>query len=280
MKTILKNTFLDIIFSKASIYMILLGSFFLMISHGVKLTLQIGSEANYKDISYYQTILFYHIFLYIFYVVILVNASADIEEEMKEKFHEVTLLYIPRVNYFSAKFISYLLSYLTLLILTGLLGSILSKAFLKILPEIKLFGALVGVGFNISFLILLLLLLSLSGLSKGASIASFLLYVLFSLLSSKFIMNLVFSSEKIAKIISILSPSVFWLQNEWLRFGVGWGFSDKLIQYLLNFGIYLTLLLILLFYKIERYECKAWVLNIENDKNKSSKRIVNFKGIP
>ncbi len=257
MKVVFKNTVFDILISKASLYTLLFGSFLLLIVYGMGFTIGIGSPENYLDVTHYKTIIFLHIFLYIFYVSIVINSSADLEEEMRERFHEVTLLYLSRSKYFYAKYIAYLFSYLVLLMLTGVAGAVLCRVLLEVALNWKFFLGLACVGVNIMFLASILLLFSLSGFPKGSGFFAFLLYLLFSFLNSKTIINWILGSDKISEIISTIAPSVFWLQNEWLRLGVGWGFSSRFWQYLLNLSLYLILLLFFISYQMKRYECKA-----------------------
>jgi len=257
MKTIFKNTVIDILLSKSSLYTLLFGSFFLMIGYGLRFTIGISSGDSYHDISHYQTVIYLHIFLYIFYATLVAGCSSDLEEEIKERFHELTLIYIPRIKYFLTKYIAYLFGYFFLLMLIGCVGAVLCKILLGIALNLKFFLGLVFISFNIAFLLSLFLLFSLKTSPRGSSLFAFLLYIFFSLLNSKTIIKWVTGFEKISGIISTLSPSVFWLQNEWLRFGLGWGFSDRFWQYLLNLSIYLFLSFFILSKKINRYECKA-----------------------
>lgn len=253
MKVVFKNTVFDILISKASLYLLLFGTFLVMNGYGLKLIVIISPE----DVAKYQNLIYLHIFLYIFYVAILVNASSDLEEEVNERFHEVALIYISRIKYFFTKYISYLLSYLLLLILIGSLATVLSRILFRASPDWIFFLGLTFLSLNIAFLIALLLLFSLKGSPKRVGSFVFLLSILFSLLNSKTVVNSILGSDKISKIISTVSPSFFWLQNEFLKFGLGMGLSDKFWQHLLNQLLYIILLLFALFYRMKRYECKA-----------------------
>lgn len=257
MKQIFKSTVIDVLLSKSSLYILLFGSFFLMIGYGLKFTIGISSGNSYHDISQYQTVIYLHIFLYIFYATILAGCSSDLEDEIKERFHEITLIYIPRRKYFLTKYIAYLFSYFSLLMLIGFFGSILCKILLGITLNFKFFLGLVFISFNTAFLLSLFLIFSLKNSPRGSSLFAFLLYIFFSLLNSKTIISWITGFERISRIISTLSPSVFWLQNEWLRFGLGWRFSDRFWKYFLNLLFYIFISFFVLSKRINRYECKA-----------------------
>ncbi|MCP2520943.1 hypothetical protein NLB65_02215 [Candidatus Aminicenantes bacterium AC-335-B20] len=257
MKVIFKNTVFDILLSKATLYTFLFGSFFTAIAWGLRFIVQIGSQGNYQDISFYQTIIYFHIILSIYYVAILVNTSSDLEEEVDERFHEVTLIYISRWKYFFAKYLAYLFSYLLLLLLIGNAGAVVCRILLKTFPNWRFFIALAFLSLNIAFLISLFFIFALAVSPKESGFFTFFLYILFSLLNSKSIMNWIVGSDKITEIVSFISPSIFWLQNEFLRFGMGWELSDKFWQYLLNVSFYLILLLLISYFLVRRYECKA-----------------------
>lgn len=256
MKTIFKNTLFDILISKTSIYFFIIGLFFIVLTPGRGIILKFEAGNMTRDFSSYGKLILFHIFLYIFFAIITASITNEIEEEFREGFHQIPLIYISRIKYFLAKFFAYALGYFLILFIVGGLGLMLSNIIFKT----SLWGLIVALFLlicNIIFVIILSLFLILSKASRKNGLFAFLLYIFFSFLSSKTIVKWLIISDGLSGIISTVVPSVFWLQNEFLKFGMGWGFSHKIFQYLLNVIAYIIILSVLLVNKIKKYECKA-----------------------
>jgi len=255
MKTIFRNTIIDVLKNRITIYTVILFSVLFMIGAPTAITLKFGQPGNYNDLSHYVPLIFYNAVLYIFYLAIVFNLAGVLEREMEEGFHEVPFLYISRTKYFFTKYLSFLLVSVVILFLSGILGSVLCKIFGASI-NIGVFLGFPGLIFNILFIISLIFVFSLSFSPGASSFLSFFTFLLFSFLNSEIIVRRIFRIDKLSIIANIV-PSVFKLQNEFLRFGLKVGFGDRFWIYLINVILYLAILCFFLFYKIKRYEYTA-----------------------
>ena len=253
MKTIFKNTIIDILKNKITLYTVIFCSILLLIGPPIGPTIKFGQQGNYTDLSHYIPLTFYHAIVYIFYLAIVFNLSGLLERQIMGGFHEVSLLYISRTKYFFTIFFTFLIASLVILYLSGFLGLILGRILLDTSTDIRVLFSFSGLVFNILFLISLIFLFSLSSSLKANSFLSFFTFIFFSLLNSEKIVIKLFHSVKLS-IVSDIVPSVFKLQNEFLRYGLEVELSDRFWIYLLNITLYLSVLNIILFYKIKRFE--------------------------
>jgi len=250
MKTIFKNTVIDVLKNRITIYTVILFSVLLMFCIGLKWSGTIYSGQT--DLSYYVPLTFSHFVFYIFYLALVFNLSGVLEREIEEGFHEVSFLYISRTKYFFTKYLSFLLVSVVILFLSGVFGLILYKIFGGS-GNTEVLWSFPGFTFNILFIISLIFVFSLSFSPGTSSFLTFFTFLLFSFLNSEIIVRKIFRIDKLSVIADIV-PSVFKLQNEFLRFGLKVGFSDRFWIYLINIILYLAILFLFLFYKIKRYE--------------------------
>ncbi len=257
MNVIIKNTTRDLLKVKRVIYVLFFGTLFFIISYGINFSITKGG-ANPQDFSAYGKLVTLHIFLYLFYVILAIVTTNDLSDDIENGFIEIYLLSVSRKRYFFSKYLAYVFNYTLILISIGIIGLIACKLFLKINSvEIKILLAFLALGVNIAFMLLLVMLLVIKHNLKAASLSSILIFVIISILNSETIASTIFRSKVLGKIISTGLPSILKIQNEFIRFGTGFGFSENCWMHFLNIFIYFIILFTVLSYLVKKYECKA-----------------------
>ncbi|MCM8804420.1 MAG: hypothetical protein NC833_04105 [Candidatus Omnitrophica bacterium] len=256
MLVVFKSTIIDILKSKKFLYIFILGVIILAMTPGKGLIIKIESGNYSRDLSDYVRLFLQHFFIYIFLLTVSIHIAEEIEEEKREKFHEISLIYISRTKFFTSKLVAYVFGFSILLLFIGFISLAFSQLIFGLI-QWSFFCGVSMISYNILFISVLSSVFALSKTSRGGGLLSFMLYVVFSLLNSKTLINWIVGSEKISTIISYVSPSVFLLQNEFLKVGMRWGFSNRFSQYFLNFTIYLILSLFIFTLRVRKYECKV-----------------------
>lgn len=256
MLTVFKSTFKDILKSKGSLWLIAFGSLFFLVAYGMELSIT-SSSGEETNLSQYGKIIFLHVWSYLLYIGIAMNAAGDFREELDYNFIELSLVRLSKIKFFAGKFLAYFFGYTLLMEITVLLGMIASNVSLDTSFNLSFFITALGFSINIALLLLFVLCFILIGNVKGTGLASFILAVLFSLMNSSSVMMTVLRSEKIGEIISKFSPAFFNMQNEFMKYATGFGFSDNLYNILTNILIYLLIFGGIALFLTKNYECKG-----------------------
>lgn len=256
MKTIIKYTMLDILKNRLLLYLCFFGVFFFVLAFSIQLSIKFDSGNNSTDMSKYGQLIFIHIIYFLLFMFFSIMTTNDLEDEKREGFHEITLLYMSRLRFFLAKLIAYCLFFSLFMELVTAVAIAIVRFLISTSIEWKILLALSGLMLNILFLISMIILFVLLFKSKNSGNIAFLFCLLFALLNSEIIMGLILPNSA-TKVIALVTPAFLNLQNEFLRFGLGMGCSSRFPIYLANFICYGGLIWILLKRQINKYECKS-----------------------
>jgi hypothetical protein len=120
----------------------------------------------------------------------------------------------------------------------------------------KILLAFLALGVNVAFMLLLLMLFAVQHNLKTASLVSIIIYIIVSIINSETIATIIFRAEIVGEIVSTITPSVFKVQNEFIRFGTNFGFSENFWMYFLNIFIYFIIFFTVFSRLVKKYECK------------------------
>ncbi|MFQ6083724.1 MAG: hypothetical protein ACE5WD_10225 [Candidatus Aminicenantia bacterium] len=250
---LLKSTFKEIAKNKAIYYTMGFGVILLTFGftqEGILLEFQKNGES--KDLSSILSLIFFHIFLYIWLLVIVNISSNDFFEESEDGSAEVILPYMSKKSYFLSKFVGDTVSSFLFLLLTFLIVFIILKFTIKA-PSFKLILSLFMLVPNFLFLFSLLLIFMAFSLRKTAAILSYISYLFFSILNIDYVLSKFFG-EGLKNVLKYIIPSIGKWQNEIAKFGVGFEISGCWKYWFFNVIIYSLIILILAMKFSGKYE--------------------------
>lgn len=248
-----KSTFKELVKNKAIYYTMSFGVILLFLGftqEGIVLEFQKNGES--KDLSTILSLIFFHIFLYIWFLVTVNISSNNFFEELEDGSAELIFPYMSKKSYFLSKFVGDIVSFFLFLSITFLIVLLILKFTINAL-SFKLIVSLFMLIPNFLFLFSLLLIFKVFSMRKTAAIFSYMSYLFFSILNIDYVLSKFFG-EGLKNVLKYIIPSIAKWQNEIVKFGLGFKMSGCWKYWLFNVIIYSLIILIFAMKFSEKYE--------------------------
>ncbi len=240
-----KSTLKELIKNKAIYYTMIFGVILLFLGFTQEaLVLEFESNAGEsQDLSEILGLIFFHIFLYIWFLVAASICSNNFFEELVDGSAEMILPYMSKKSYLLSKFVGYTVSFFLLLAVTFLILFLLLNFTTNALNFKLLISSLMLIP-NFLFLFSLLSIFNVFSKRKTAGILTYITYLFFTILNVVYVLSNFFG-EGLAKALKYIIPSIARWQSEIVKFCFGFKMSDYWPYWFLNVVIYSFMMLFL-----------------------------------